>query len=279
MFPELLETAKEAERDQQATTGAVERTRQVLQRARAAEAKPTAALTCGRCGSVDAWEDGLCRQCDAQLYTLSAQELWLAVGISAAAFANFAIGGGTGLVLDFSRGYALRNGELMVDAIPLVLVALTVVIGGALAVLLGALSMRRRAERDELREERSAELHERLLAESRAAAELVETCTRDHEAAKRFVEPARTRFEKARAALEAAKEQARSAYEAANPWPRLPPGIASEASFTSFQGIVRRRDEGWGYGSSPIDVAGTVHQHPVDVRGLAEAPSTGAVPS
>jgi hypothetical protein len=267
-FPDLtaeLRYRTEDEEDASKTLDwADERLARASEAVKAAAAGPT---SCERCGSSVEWDQGICRSCDRRLCHVGARDSWLAAGVAVAAFLNLFFGAGTSLIQ--STAEALSGpGDPTTGAAGLLAAGVTGVLGLGTWLLFAGLSMRRRAEREEVREARR---RARAAESDKRVAELrlqVAQAERAREEAAAALEHPRTRAQETRAKLEEAQRVGQSSYERECPWPRLGPGVSPESDYLAFDGIVRWRGQGWGFGKEPISGDKAVRPVPVDVVGL-----------
>lgn len=267
-FPDLLQTVRHLTEDQEDAAHTLEQAETRRSAAQAAvEVAVTGPTSCDRCGGTDDWDDGLCRACDGELYRVGGRDTLLAAGIAGAAFLNLFFGSGTVLIQRIAETLAGPGGSAVRTA-GVAAFGGVGVIGLGLGLLLFGLATRRRAERDELRNER----REAFAAEAsrkgeQARLELAEA-ERAHAEAESVLRHPRERLEEARAELDKAREEARARYERECPCPELPPGVAPESDYLTHPTITDLQSRAWGFGSEPLTDNGSVSTRPMDVTGL-----------
>jgi len=247
-FPELVAEVATTREEERRVHSALAQAR-----AKSAEANEKVKLSaelrskCDRCGSSDAWHQGVCLDCESEAQALGSDWNWvLAVGSVAGFMASF-----------FGWGFGVFKSAIA---------------GGTLA--FAELKFGRHRRLEGLRAARMPALvKERLIA--------VEEARREASAVNRLVEQRRVEYEdgavpvldSAKKRLTDARVQAFEAFEAGQPLPALPSGIAGEESFADFSSIGDQMQLGWSYGNGPLDESSAaVDERPREVLGLVGQP-------
>jgi hypothetical protein len=269
-FPELQAAVAAAAAAAEAANGEVARLGQALSRARVALEATREPVKCDRCGSRTDWDEGLCRACDAALYSVGAGPAWLIAGIGIAALGNLFLGAGAPMLETYAELLA-SSGQLMVDATALVGLGAAGGVAALVAALTGGVSRRRRIERAETRVARREAFETEHAAAAKEAAEAVKRTEAQLSGAETDAALRADDLSQARARLETARALAREQFEASHPEPALPAGVAPEASYRVFERIASRRAAGWMLGVGPSEVAEEADAGRGGVVGLVSA--------
>jgi len=216
---------------------------------------------CDRCHAATHWQDGLCRQCDGEVFALGG---WSRFGIGV-------------LVVLGLVGFLFFQATAIGAAI--------LVAGGG---LYAAVKYGQRRQRHELREMRKKELAERRAAAVAAATERLNQATAAHGGAEKAAMKPVQAYNAIKKTLKATQERATAEFEQNHPAPTHTPGVKPESAFLTFGRITELRSRGWGFGrelgadgqsvgAEPVDVTGLVARepHPAANRVYAQCPSCG----